>query len=575
MAGRGFYDRPEVRDLLNALAAIADPTDDLALAGLLRSPMFGLSDGALFLLRWGDEAGRGRIGFWQALADDDALAALDAVDVGQARRAQKIVRDLHQQVGRTPVAGILKKLLDLTYYRAALQQVEGGERAWRNVDKLLTDAHRSRLVGVGDFLDYVRSLRDVAAREGEASTEAGNAVQLMTVHKAKGLEFPIVVIADAGYTGRHHSDALLLDADLGPLLKIGDGSGDNAVPVTYRVAQQRLSEMEEAESRRLLYVAATRAEELLLISGQGKLSTAKQDPGRLLKGGWLQWLGDIVGISNLRYPDPPATVISEALSWQMGNAGLWLYPFVVGDRKMGDSEGAPLPASDLRPLISDLDLLPSLLQHKSPDQIDERIEEKEADPPRRVWRVTPKAGRVWAPSWVVGILVHRALQHWRFPDGPDFASFLRPFALERGLSADQEIRDAIARTSQLLARFQKTTLFAELDRAERHHELSYTVEHDGEHDVGVVDLIARRHPDDPWKLYDFKTDRLEARIDLEAHIADKEYDKQILRYIAALNALLGQRPDAFLVFLDVGKKTFVSPRGVLDPMTSTKPEQER
>ena len=147
---------------------------------------------------------------------------------------------------------------------------------------------------MGEFLDYVQTLRDVAAREGEAPVEMGEAVQLMTVHKAKGLEFPLVVIADAGRRGGGRPGTLLLDEQLGPVLKQkSDGDGHSLI---YRLALQRDQEQDEAEARRLLYVAATRARQKLLVSGHVRLSTAKKTPGKLLPGGWLKQLGDVVGL---------------------------------------------------------------------------------------------------------------------------------------------------------------------------------------------------------------------------------------------------------------------------------------
>ena len=82
-----------------------------------------------------------------------------------------------------------------------------GARMIRNVEKLLADAHRSRLVSLTDFLAYVQTLRDVGLREGEAPADSSNAgaVQLMTVHKAKGLEFPLTVLADAAHEHHAHS----------------------------------------------------------------------------------------------------------------------------------------------------------------------------------------------------------------------------------------------------------------------------------------------------------------------------------------------------------------------------------
>jgi len=571
VAGRGFYDRPEVRDLLNALTAIADPTDDVAMAGLLRSPAFGLSDNALFQLRWCDESARQGSGFWQALDDDDALAVLAPTDAEQAIRARRIVRELHEQAGRTAVAVILKALLDRTHYQAALHHSSAGERIWRNVDKLLADAHRSHLVGIGDFLEYVRSLRDAATREGEAPTEAGNAVQLMTVHKAKGLEFPIVVIADAARSSPVFSQSLLLDTELGPLLRVQQKARDRTSPLTYQLARQKYAEMDEAESRRLLYVAATRAEEKLLISGHCKISTSKSDPGRPQLSGWLQWLGDVAGVSELRYPDPLVAPISESLTWQSESAGLWLYPFAVGASAPSEvGRGAPLrspaprPTSGLRspisaPLPLEFDLVADLAEVNTTEEIDKKLEEEEADPPPRVWRVVPKTGRARPPSWVVGTLVHRALQRWRFPGESDFEDFLRPFALECGLTSEQEIKNAIKEAGKLLGRLQGAHFFSELNQSELFHEVPYSIEIDGEIDSGIIDLLARSASDAPWKIYDFKSDSLRSSDDLQKHITRKQYDQQVRRYAKALETLLGQRPDAFLVFLDVEKGVKLEP----------------
>ncbi len=219
VAGRGFYDRPEVRDLLNALVAITDPTDDLALVGLLRSPAVGLSDAALYLLRYPpstvvprDEHEPCQV--WAMLHHSALPDIVPSDDLTRAIQGRGLVEELHDLAGRVSVAVLLKRLLDRTHYRATLRAV-GGARARRNVDKLLADAHTSGLTSVREFIEYIHTLRDVGARESEAPTEAGSAVQLMTVHKAKGLEFPVVVIADAGHAGHGRREGILLDDLLG------------------------------------------------------------------------------------------------------------------------------------------------------------------------------------------------------------------------------------------------------------------------------------------------------------------------------------------------------------------------
>ncbi|MDY6876679.1 MAG: UvrD-helicase domain-containing protein [Chloroflexota bacterium] len=553
VAGRGFYDRPEVRDLLNGLAALSDPTDDLALTGLLRSPAFALTDAALYLLRWrpkqqgdqekgGQEDGfltRSSCSLWKAL--HDPLDHLGSDDATRACRAREVITELHGLSGRTTVGNLLARLLDATHYRAALY-LAGGHRPCRNVDKLLADAHCCGLVGVGEFLEYVQSLRDVAAREGEAPVEAGGAVQLMTIHKAKGLEFPIVVIADVAHAGHGHTPSVIISPDLGVLPGLRE---EKAHPVAYRLASLQETDQEEAESRRLLYVAATRAQEKLFLSGHIK---AKRN-GTPQLWGWLAWIGTEVGLDQAQLPNPLTAPQSLDLDWEGGPLTCMVYP-AEGDKKtegQGDKETTPPLRVSLSPP------LPSLVAPLTFDSLadaDPKIRERESEPPPRVWRVVPVAQRPEGPAWVVGALVHTALCHWRFPDQRGLEDFLLPYALSAGLTDPQEIHHTITGARRLLARFQAHPLYAELDVAERYHEVPYAVEVEDVPKNGIVDLLARS--DGGWTLVEFKTDRLQSGADLEAHIRKKRYGEQVREYVAAVAHLLRVRPRALLVFLNVG-----------------------
>ena len=568
VAGRGFYDRPEVRDVLNALTAIADPTDDLALAGLLRSPAFALTDAALYLLRWGNgnrkKESQGEkekwepVSLWEALHDDGGqLNCLDPDDAARARRARQLVTSLHELAGRAPVAEVLKRFLDATHYRAILRLVGGGQRLVRNVDKLLADAHRSRLVGIGDFLEYVQALRDVGAREGEAPVEAGGAVQLMTVHKAKGLEFPLVVIADAAHSGRGWSGPLLIEPDLGVVLDLTEavpGSKTNAHPATYRLAAWQDALMDEAEERRLLYVAATRAREKLIVSGHVKISQAKKDPGRLLLGGWLNWLGAVIGLDEVRLPATPTAPQVLDLPWESTPLTCVLHPLQEGpvtaeetpaELEVPTFQAAPVPGDLVAPLVTIEEL-----------ESDEKTQDRESEPPPRVWRIIPRAKRPTGPAWVVGKLVHEALRRWRFPDIPDFEPFLYPYALQAGLTDRAEIAGAIGEARRLLTRFQAHPLYAEMSAAERYHEVPYCAILDGDSkSAGIVDALYRSN--DQWTLVEFKTDEIRNPAELDDHIRQRKYDQQVQTYADALTQLLGQKPRVLLVFLNCGREVHV------------------
>ncbi len=548
IAGRGFFDRPEVRDLLNILAAIADPTDDLAMAGLLRSPAIGLSDGAIHLLRWHDQQRRS---FWMALQNLVNIEGLTDDDRIRANFTHEVVTNLHQQAGRITVAQLLKNFLDVTHYRAALRLVPGGERLRRNIDKLLADAHRSGLISVAEFLEYVATLGDVGARESEAPTEAGGAVQLMTIHKAKGLEFPVVVLADAGYTGGYRTAPLYLDQELGLLLKL---SAENTQPAAYRLAAWREAEQEAAEERRLLYVAATRAMEKFIISGDAKLSTAKSSTGQLLFGGWLKNLVGVVGLAETRLAEMPTSAQTIPMGWESGPATCTIYPpaKAVPEVTLANNTTSSAPSSQTPDLLAPL-------AHMSGSDMDEKLRERESSPPPRVWRVVSHP-QDEVPAWVVGSLTHTALRYWRFPhDGPasgsenGFAEFLRPFALEAGLTDQASLDIALHRVGELLTRFQAHPLYSQLSAAERHHEVPYSVTLAGETHSGLIDLLFRSSPTTAWSIAEFKTDRLAGDVDLRQHIQNKGYDRQVENYRQAVSQQLGTTPRILLIFLNVGR----------------------
>lgn len=194
-----------------------------------------------------------------------------------------------------------------------------------------------------------------------------------------------------------------------------------------------------------------------------------------------------------------------------------------------------------------MDLLPGLVPTPTADDDDEKVHDRESDPPPRVWRVVPRAQRPAGPAWVVGTLVHAALRRWRFPDRPDFEPFLYPCALEAGLTDPTEILNAIGSARRLLERFRAHPLWAEMDAAERHHELPYTL--DGER--GILDLLYRAAG--RWTVAEFKTDRLAGAEAIQRQIEAEGYGEQVARYVQAIERLLGERPRALLVFINVGR----------------------
>lgn len=536
VAGRGFYGRPEIRDLLNALQALADPTDDLALVGLLRSPAFALSDAALFRLCQERDQAEEAVPLWDVLREtEDGLFEEDG---RRADRAIRIITDLHGQAGRTSVADLLKALLDATDYRAGLIRA-GLTRAARNVAKLLADAHASGIVGVGEFLEYVNGLRDSGTREGEARATAEGAVQIMSVHAAKGLEFPVVVIGDITHEGRERRDPLI-DPDLGVLLPLKDE--DDALPAIYRLGKLRDSDQEDAESDRLLYVAATRAREKLIFSGCIRL---KRDgtPGSL--GGWLGKIGGPEGLglagTPIAHDEEGADAIylelevgATPVSCTLYEPGyVWAYP--PGETRAEVRPSVPLPAPLLDPVSPGI------------EYVDQRTWEQDRIPPQRVWRVVPAVKRPRAPAWVVGSLVHKALAAWRFPD-ESFDQWAEARARGCGLTDPRQLANAVSRSRRLLLCFRNHWLFKEMDNADRRlHEVPYSIIIDGHIESGIIDALYSGGQES-WRLVEFKTDDLRDENELREGV--EKYIPQIRQYARAMESLLGQEPRANLCFLD-------------------------
>ncbi|MBZ0298908.1 MAG: UvrD-helicase domain-containing protein, partial [Anaerolineae bacterium] len=285
VAGRGYYNRPEVWDLLNLLKALYNPADNLALASVLRSPLFGLSDDALLALRRVQDAEGRRVPLSQALHQPEVVTA-DELELLEF--AAETLDHLAALAGRVTISELLRAALAQTGYLATLTGLPDGARRRGNVEKLLAKADSSGKITLGAFEQYLSDLSAREVREGEALLDNEGAVTLMTVHSSKGLEFPVVVLVDASWErGARGGDAVILDPDAGLCCKVYDPEADKLdKPFAYRFAEGRVGLRETAERKRLLYVAATRAQDYLLVGGQVR----QNREGVWRAGGWLDWL---------------------------------------------------------------------------------------------------------------------------------------------------------------------------------------------------------------------------------------------------------------------------------------------
>ena len=266
-AGRGYYGRNEVQDLIHLLRVIDDPNDDLALVGVLRSPLFALDDATIIGLRLESRPtegiGKGFFGEGQALSAEETTS-FPPVPLTFARQ---VLAELQAMRGQATVVELLRAALERTGYLATVSGLDDGERRRVNVEKLVAAARLSGARGLRAFREYLDHLLRTETREGEAPLEGHGSVRLMTIHRSKGLEFPLVALPDLGRTSPPARARWLARQPYGLALKVRDPDDEDCLPTAMLLARRADATMERAESERLLYVALTRAQDYLLLSG--------------------------------------------------------------------------------------------------------------------------------------------------------------------------------------------------------------------------------------------------------------------------------------------------------------------
>ncbi len=266
VGGRAFFAQQEIYDLLNLLRALENPQDGVSLAGTLRSPFCCLSDEALFVLGSHPE------GLWAGLGDGATVGRLPADQRARADRAGRGLRRWRGLKDRLPIARLLGEIFADTGYDAATQFEFLGDRKLANLWKLVDLARtfdRSGLFGLAEFIDRLGNLVRTQPREEQAATqpEQADVVRLMTIHQAKGLEFPVVIVPDVcAVGGGPHLPVAYWDARLGCVVR-PPGEDPPPFPDFGWQLWKAAEEVEDwREDLRTLYVACTRAQDYLVLS---------------------------------------------------------------------------------------------------------------------------------------------------------------------------------------------------------------------------------------------------------------------------------------------------------------------
>ncbi len=292
-AGRGYFGQQQVVDLLAYLRLLHNRYDDEALVTVLASPFVGISNDALVLLR----RAAGKRPLFAGLERElpDSLDARDRRLFGAFR--QRYER-LTKAAARLGLERLCERILVEHDYDLAVLARWDGRRRYANIRKLARLARSYEELRGPDIEGFVRFLRDREASgakevEAVAEEEGGDAIRLLTVHAAKGLEFKVVVLADAGRAAPAPSPDEILclpDGRFG-FRFVNPVTGQAAGVFEYGDVKEAERAADEAESRRLLYVAMTRAIDRLIISGATDPSSRRDARAP------LAWLLQRLGVS--------------------------------------------------------------------------------------------------------------------------------------------------------------------------------------------------------------------------------------------------------------------------------------
>jgi ATP-dependent helicase/nuclease subunit A len=543
VSGTGFYDTPEVQALINLLRVLADPSDEISLYGVLRSPLFGFIDDRLASV---------------AATDNPLWEALNATEDEQLWDAAELLihwRQLAGCVGSEKTAvlpwnRVLTRVFDDTGYLVSIGAGEGGKQAVANVEKFRDEIHEWSEGGTRTAASVLRRIdrqAELDQQEGDAEVPEGTeGVRIMTIHSAKGLEFPIVVVPDLGSDlnfGRSVDEygyvRLITDHDDEPFLAAGGPSPTDAFDVEKTTAHQYADDIElpreRAEAKRLLYVACTRSRDHLLLCGTHKVEESDEgltfsdvnDPEEASS--WRDWLQptllereeiirDIKRTGRCRVTLGDATysvqLPNEGDTWQQKNESS-----SVSEEQFPSIEIPENSTTVSERRVSATQLVEAASEHSSAPDASDGGESASSNP-------DSKNSDSDLSRNEFGTVVHRILEFDR-PQS-EWSALARRIAAINGFDITEETVEEVVKHAADAKEFLDTEAAAYGD-SETYEELYVSVDVGDFRIVGDIDHL--RVTPEAFIITDYKTNRLGGRTieDLAEH-----YRPQMMSYTLAL-----------------------------------------
>ncbi len=547
VGGKAFFAQQEVFDLLNLCQCLDNPDDEIALIGVLRSPFFGLSDDALQALHL-------LPGAWWEKLEQPPPAMLPDLQQERIRFAGRTLHALRTSKDHLSIAELLTDAIARTGYDASLLAEFLGNRKIANLRKLIDQAETFDRSDRFTLQDYIQRLQTSVLEEEDeefATTlpETGNVIRLMSVHQSKGLEFPVVIVADVNRATRPGGTGVYLHPEWGALVKLPDRFGVAYEHLALRMLKIVEAAAEAEETQRLFYVAVTRAADHLILSTGLEPDRGKFSP-------WMQLLserfdlltglpvgdpltGALTGISDrtlvpeirVHHRPPVAQPVSQSRPRSLSTfwPSLW------------EATPAPLPES-MQVFASDRTALRTWSVST--------LEEIDAILRPQPHPFTPPAERVAIPRTAaeeLGHLVHSALEVLDFSDPESWPAAVE---LARRMQRKSPETEVVRLTQDIVRRFAGSELavrcasarqlFREVDFAfpwplSQDANGSQANSVSGDLIAGQIDLCLESATG-AWEIYDFKTVDDRQQHPDELHLAP--YSFQLGIYALAIEAWL-------------------------------------
>lgn len=517
-----FFQTQEVVDAVNLLKFVANPFDLAAGLGLLRSPLVGLKDSELF-----DLHGQGLLYTWSV-----------SPPTGKGKTARRLrkwaerLAGLREWAARFPVNEAMTRIFDAVPMEILVSGDPDGEQAAANLGKLRQMANEISRLGRLSFRQTVaelsrRVVEKIEEGEGALSEEGVDAVRIMSVHKAKGLEFPVVVLAKCqGGSGGGRSEDPFVQRDwTSGLLGLSVGGAGNLAAI---YLADRYGQRENLEVRRLLYVAMTRAKEHLMIS----CAPPKSRQARTF---W-SLLNEAVDLGG-----PAKKVI------QVGEGRIQLIETApsAGKRRKISPLARNAPRVDLRGYRERLRRRESRFQHVSSMErfsSPSRLGSADDAPSPTAASSGDRDRAIW-----IGTAAHRFLEDWDFSRGIDHLDSALAELLEPLWNRPE---GAVEELSGLFRAFLASPVYEEIAKARiLGRELPFLMGRDDQVIEGAVDLVYEL--DGRLWVADYKTDRVKPG---EEDEAASRYSIQAGIYLDGVSRALNRQPAGFkLIYLRTGR----------------------